>query len=93
MSFQLLGRFGDLPNFSPFTLLDGISSFLNRGLPGHAGNCMRSLVLLARTLWQGTIDAAMEVVFAGEQPLFQQDIGAVTLFCENVRQVLTETGS
>ena len=54
---------------------------------------MRSLVLLARTLWQGTIDAAMEVVFAGEQPLFQQDIGAVTLFCENVRQVLTETGS
>eukprot|EP00439_Symbiodinium_sp_Y106_P084908 s357_g26.t5 len=51
-----------------------------------------NLATLHLTLWQGTIDAAMEVVFAGEQPLFQQDIGAVTLFCENVRQVLTETG-
>ncbi|CAE6967238.1 Smok2b [Symbiodinium sp. CCMP2592] len=53
---------------------------------------LATLHQFARTLWQGTIDAAMEVVFAGEQPLFQQDIGAVTLFCENVRQVLTETG-
>lgn len=46
----------------------------------------------ARTFWQGSVDGAMEVVFAGEQPLFQQDIGAVSLFCENVRQVLVEIG-
>ena len=34
----------------------------------------------------------VQVVFSGEQPLFQQDIGAVSLFCENVRQVLAEIG-
>ena len=34
----------------------------------------------------------LQVVFAGEHPLFQQDIGAVSLFCENVRQVLAEIG-
>ena len=34
-----------------------------------------------------------QVAFAGDQPLFEQDIGAVSLFCENVRQVLVEIGS
>ncbi|CAJ1361551.1 unnamed protein product [Effrenium voratum] len=51
-----------------------------------------TLVKFSRSFWQGTIDTAMEEVFFGESPLFQQDIGAVTLFCENVRQVLSETG-
>jgi len=51
-----------------------------------------ALVNFARTFWQGSVDGAMEVVFSGEQPLFQQDIGAVSLFCENVRQVLAEIG-
>lgn len=51
-----------------------------------------AVLSFARTFWQGSVDGAMEVVFAGETPLFQQDIGAVSLFCENVRQVLAEIG-
>lgn len=51
-----------------------------------------ALLEFARTFWEGSVDGAMEAVFFGEQPLFQQDIGAVCLFCENVRQVLAEIG-
>eukprot|EP00913_Durusdinium_trenchii_P013197 g12387.t1 len=62
-------------------------------LPITAGHRARlAAAQTDRTFWEGSVDGAMEAVFFGEQPLFQQDIGAVCLFCENVRQVLAEIG-
>ena len=46
----------------------------------------------SRFMCLANICVVVQMVFAGEQPLFQQDIGAVSLFCENVRQVLAEIG-
>ncbi len=46
----------------------------------------------SRFMCLANICVVVQVVFAGEEPLFHQDIGAVSLFCENVRQVLAEIG-
>eukprot|EP00930_Biecheleria_cincta_P039112 TRINITY_DN26903_c0_g1_i1.p1 TRINITY_DN26903_c0_g1~~TRINITY_DN26903_c0_g1_i1.p1 ORF type:complete len:1482 (-),score=245.16 TRINITY_DN26903_c0_g1_i1:147-4532(-) len=46
----------------------------------------------AHLVWQGALDDAMKAVFSGERPLFQEDAGATTMFCESVRQVLRELG-
>jgi len=46
----------------------------------------------AHLVWSGCLDDAMKEVFSGETPLFQEDAGSTTMFCDSVRQVLCEMG-